>query len=77
MGSFLKESELARNWFFQSDTWSYNNNPDIEWRYKYIDRYTTQGFQKWAIASFISIILGSISARIGLFWGNWMKQVQR
>ena len=77
MGSFLKESELARNWFFQSDTWSYNNNPDTEWRYKYLERYTTQGFQKWAIASFISIILGFISARIGLLWGNWMKKVQR
>jgi hypothetical protein len=76
-GTFLKESPLARNWFFQSDAWSYNNPPNIEWRYHFPENRVTKGFDKWAIASGISIALGFVSARIGLLWGNWMRKVQR
>jgi hypothetical protein len=37
----------------------------------------TKGFKNWVIACFISAVLGILSARIGLLWGNWMKLVQR
>jgi hypothetical protein len=76
-GTFLKESVLARNWFFQSDALPYFNPADADWRYKYVDWQITQGFKNWAIAAFVSSVLGIISARIGLLWGNWMKRVQR
>jgi hypothetical protein len=76
-GTFLKESPLARNWFFQSDTLPYNNPAKAEWRYKYTDGQITKGFQNWAIACLVASFLGILSARIGLLWGNWMKRVQR
>jgi hypothetical protein len=76
-GTFLKESPLARNWFFQSDTLPYNNPVNSEWRYKYTDWATTSGVKNWAIAFLIASVLGILSARIGLLWGNWMKRVQR
>ncbi len=76
-GTFLKESPLARNWFFQSDSMPYFNPANAEWRYKFMDWQETHGFNNWAIAALISTGLGILSARIGLLWGNWMKRVQR
>ena len=76
-GTFLKESPLARNWFFQSDALPYFNPANADWRYKYVDWQITQGFKNWSIAALISSVLGILSARIGLLWGNWMKRVQR
>jgi hypothetical protein len=76
-GTFLKESPLARNWFFQSDAMPYFNSANADWRYKFTDWAVTKGLYKWTIAALISSALGILSARIGLLWGNWMKRVQR
>ena len=76
-GTFLVESPLARNWFFQSDSFTYNNPPNAEWRYKFTDYMTAKGFETWAIAAMISTGLGIFSSKIGLMWGNWMNKVQR
>ncbi|MCY7349380.1 MAG: hypothetical protein LH606_01760 [Cytophagaceae bacterium] len=75
-GEFLHTSAAARNWFFFSDSWGYNNPPDWQYRYAFhpgLLEKTPEFLKGIGIALLISIV----SARIGLFWGNWMRRVQR
>ena len=75
-GTFLHESPLARNWFWGSESWSFQNDTDWEFRYKY--RYRNDiNIGTWAIGLGLASLFGIISSRIGLAWGNWMKQIQR
>ncbi|GAB2596756.1 hypothetical protein [Spirosoma areae] len=75
-GEFLTTSPLARNGFFLSSSWTYDSPP--EWEYRY-------AFPPWNIESVADFWLGFgkallyavLSARIGLFWGNWMKRIAR
>jgi hypothetical protein len=76
-GSFLHESPLARNWFFSSDSWAYNNDPNADFRYKYTGWGTPKTAYEWAVGFFVAFVIGIISSRIGLLWGNWMRKVQR
>ena len=68
-------SPYARNWFFAADAWSYGSRPDYIYRY---------AFYPWDADSFalvkglgIAFVIGFFSTRLGFWWGNWMKQVQR
>jgi hypothetical protein len=75
-GNFIHESPLARNWFWGSDTWSFQNDSNFEYRFKYgpwNDRTTSE----WVIGIIIAIAISIVSSRIGLTWGNWMKKVKR
>jgi hypothetical protein len=76
-GTFLHESPLARNWFFSSDSWAYNNDPNASWRYQYTGWGTPKTAYEWSVGFLVAFVLGIISARIGLLWGNWMRKVQR
>ncbi len=76
-GTFLQESPIARNWFFGSNSWTYNSPPDWEYRYKFAPWATTNGIKDWAFGLGFATLLAIISTRISLFWGNWMKKVQR
>ena len=76
-GTFLHESELSRNWFWGSNSWSFYNEPNWEFRYKFADWRITKGIVDWAIGLGIALGLCLLSTRIGLAWGKWMKQVQR
>jgi hypothetical protein len=75
-GGFLLESPNARNWLFGSHYWYFGSNPDWEYRYK---------FAPWNLESpvglikglGIALILSLVSSRIGLAWGNWMKNIKR
>ena len=74
-GDFLM-SEYSRNWFFGTESWYFGNDPTWEGRYKYMPWNTEEPLvllKGLAIALPIAIL----SARVGLVWGNWMKQVQR
>ncbi|MEA5405946.1 hypothetical protein VB776_23610 [Arcicella sp. DC2W] len=76
-GNFLLESPYARNWFFQSDAWSYSSGADWEYRYKFAPWDVTEGIEAWAKGGGIALLLGILSARVGLLWGKWMQKVQR
>jgi hypothetical protein len=76
-GNFILESPLTRNWFWGSNSWSYQNEPDWEFRYKFTDWSTTKGLDNWVIGLGIALLLSLVSTRIGLAWGRWMQKVQR
>lgn len=76
-GNFILESPLARSWFWGSNSWSYPNEPNWEFRFKFTDWNTTKGLANWAIGLGIAFLLSLVSTRIGLAWGKWMQKVQR
>lgn len=75
-GEFLHTSSNARNWFFLSEAWPYANDPDWKYRYAFSPR-RLQGSSDFLLGFGKAIIYAMLSARVGLFWGNWMKRVQR
>jgi hypothetical protein len=69
----------AENWFFAGNRyWGYGNSPG-PWRSRFwrVDpsQPTADLFHGRAMA--ISWALASVSAWLGLVWGNWMRKVQR
>ncbi|MFZ9046836.1 MAG: hypothetical protein ACO2ZZ_13340 [Cyclobacteriaceae bacterium] len=74
-GGFLM-SENARNWFFGAESWYFGADPAWEYRFQ---------FMPWRVDTGIELIkgialacaFGYVSARIGLIWGSWMKNVKR
>ncbi len=75
-GEFLQTSPNARNWFFMSEAWSYNNDPSWEYRYKF-GPWFSQSTADFVLGFGKAIIIAIVMARIGLWWGNWMKRVVR
>ncbi|MXX57026.1 MAG: hypothetical protein F4X15_07225 [Gemmatimonadetes bacterium] len=78
-GEFML-SEASRNYFFQGDTWGYNNAPG-PWQYEF---WNGSRFSRGEIsfADFLSrawwaLPIGFVSARVGLWVGNWMLAVRR
>jgi len=63
-------SEGARNFFFGADQWDYNSSQG-PWQYEYWDETLTLGALGWAV------LFAAASARVGLWWGNWMSRVRR
>ena len=63
-------SEGARNYFFGADQWDYNSGPG-PWQHEYWDGPLTARGLGWAV------LIGAVSARIGLWWGDWMNRVRR
>ncbi|MBX2841240.1 MAG: hypothetical protein KTR26_05685 [Flammeovirgaceae bacterium] len=69
-------SSYAANWFFAADALGYNWNPDWEHRnsfYPWLEDSTTTLLTGLGIAAIFSVTF----SRIGYWWGNWMKKVQR
>ena len=66
-------SPHARNFFFGVDQWDYSSRLG-PWRYRFwnirADPVTVRGL---AIAAGLAVV----SARLGLWWGNWMARVKR
>ncbi|MDB5240840.1 MAG: hypothetical protein JWP57_1465 [Spirosoma sp.] len=75
-GGFLNTSPLARNWFFMSHSWTYDSPPDWEYRYAFAP-WNLQSPGEFAMGFAKAVVYAFISARVGLFWGNWMKRVVR
>jgi hypothetical protein len=75
-GEFLQTSPLARNWFFFSDSWPFDNDPAFKYRYAFSPK-RTQTIDVFAAGFGRAILYAFISVRIGLFWGNWMKRIAR
>ena len=75
-GEFLTTSPLARNWFFFSHAWTYDSPPEWQYRYSYAP-WNVQSLADFAIGFGQALLYATLSARVGLFWGNWMKRVVR
>jgi hypothetical protein len=75
-GEFLQTSPYARNGFFLSYSWTYESPPDWEYRYVYPPWLVQSAADFW-IGFGKAILYAILSARVGLFWGDWMKRVVR
>ncbi len=62
----------ARNWFFVSHRMPYSIDPVFQARW-----YVLKPADNLMRGLSIAVALGYVSARIGLWWGNWMARVQR
>lgn len=71
-GEFLM-TENARNWVFYQDATAYFSRPNYKFRYNFIPYRGTNFYLDMGRALFFTILM----CRIGLWWGNWMKQVKR
>lgn len=75
-GEFLQTSPLARNWFFYSHTWTYDSPPDWQYRFAFAP-WNLQSVGEFAFGFGKALLYATLSARVGLLWGNWMKRVVR
>src|SRR4029079_14648965 len=74
-GNFLM-SPLSRNWVFATDQFGYYVGSD--WAYFRHLFYQWDASRAALITGLlIAIPLGAISARLGLWWGDWMRSVRR
>ena len=75
-GEFLLTSPYAQNGVFLSYSWTYDSPPDWEYRYAFAPWNLQSAADFWT--GFGKALLYAIlSARVGLFWGNWMKRIAR
>jgi hypothetical protein len=65
-------SPWARNWFFVSHRMPYSVDPAFQSRW-----YLLNPPDNLAAGLSVALALGFVSARFGLWWGNWMARVQR
>jgi hypothetical protein len=65
-------SPWARNWFFASHRMPYSVDPAFQAHW-----YQLNPPDNLAAGLSIAMALGFVSARFGLWWGNWMARVQR
>jgi hypothetical protein len=65
-------SPWARNWFFASHRMPYSVDPPFQVRW-----YQLNPPDNLAAGLSIALALGFVSARLGVWWGNWMARVQR
>jgi len=73
---FLLTSPYARNGFFLSYSWTYDNDPTWEYRYAF-PPWMKQSAVDFGLGFGRALLYAIISCRIGLLWGNWMKRVAR
>jgi hypothetical protein len=65
-------SPWARNDFFGSHRMDYSVPPQIQARW-----YQINPSDNLAVGLPIALVIGFVSARLALWWGNWMSRVQR
>jgi hypothetical protein len=65
-------SPAARNWFFVSHRMPYSVEPAFQARW-----YRLNPPDALAVGLPIALAVGYVSARCGMWWGNWMSRVQR
>ncbi|PSL01494.1 hypothetical protein [Cecembia rubra] len=72
----LQMSEIGRGWFFGRYSFPYFANPNSPYRYIFHPDYISQGWDLFKGLG-IAVLIGTLTCRLGLSWGNWMKQVKR
>jgi hypothetical protein len=66
-------SPAARNFFFGADRWDYSVRLG-SWRYEYWDAASGAVLLEGLA---VAALIGTVSARLGLWWGKGMARVQR
>jgi hypothetical protein len=74
-GNFLM-SPLSRNWVFATDQFGYYVSPDW-YNFRHIFYPWDASRSALVVGLLTAIPLGVVSARIALWWGNWMRSVKR
>jgi hypothetical protein len=74
LGSLLMASK--GHYFFGTSQWYFGSDPNWEYRYAYAPWMLSSATQ-WLIGMPIAVVLGVVSARVGLMWGTWMKKIVR
>lgn len=69
-------TEAARGWVFGRFSWPYSSSPDWAYRFDFHPNYVSTGLDL-AKGLGIALVFGLLSSRLGLAWGNWMRQVKR
>lgn len=69
-------TEQARGWVFGRFSLPYFVNPDGNYRYMFYPGSVDSIF-KMGVGLLYAFIIGILSSRIALAWGNWMSQVKR
>ena len=69
-------SPAARGWLFGQYSWYFGNSPDWEFRFAFFP-WMKQSTSEFALGMLISLAWTYASVRVGLWWGNWMRNVQR
>ncbi|WP_460934178.1 hypothetical protein [Spirosoma humi] len=75
-GEFLLTSPYAQNGFFLSYSWTYDSPPDWQYRFAF-SPWNTQSAADFWIGFGKALLYATLSARVGLLWGNWMKRIAR
>ncbi len=75
-GEFLLTSPYAQNGIFLSYSWTYDSPPDWEYRYVFAP-WNLQSASDFWIGFGKALLYATLSARVGLLWGNWMKRIAR
>jgi len=76
LSGWLIESPYARNWFFGADSWYFGDPPDWPYRYK-IHPFLISPPGVLAVNILIAIVIGTLTARLSLRWGQWIQMVKR
>ena len=59
-----------------SDSLQYANDPNWEYRYKF-GPWFSQTTAQFALGFGKALLIAMVTARIGLWWGSWMKRIVR
>jgi len=66
----------TQNWFFATDNYGYNASPaSFTFRRLFYPRDATEASLRFGLG--LAALLAIASARIGLWWGDWMARVRR
>lgn len=66
-------SPYARNFVFGADQWDYGARLG-DWQYQYWGTVTTSALAR---GLGIALLIGTLMARLGLAWGDWLARVRR
>jgi hypothetical protein len=74
--AYFMMSRYARNWVFAMNEFGYSMPPSqyqLAWTLR---RYESSSIEFW-IGMTIALAATILSVRIGMFWGDWMRRIQR
>jgi hypothetical protein len=74
--AYFMMSPYARNWIFAMNEFGYDTSPSqyhVAWTLR---AYEKTGTEFW-VGMLIALAATVISARVGMFWGDWMRRIRR
>lgn len=64
------------HWFFGTSQWYFASDPNWPYRYAYSQDMVDAGATLWK-GLLIALLVGYLSSRIAITWGQWMKKIVR